>query len=274
MSDTTPSNSPGKDPVIVGISDESQKSPPAQEPTPPQPQTGPEPKPEPPPVQPPQPSPPSPSPSSPPPSSPQPPQQPPSPQDQPQEEKTPPKIDEPTVVLPKKTKSLKGPGLVLGVLLMIVTLPAALILLQKRTAFVPRAKVEKPMAWILYRENETYSPQEKKLFPQNLNIQNPSNTQVKISFETQIPVRSKLGFSPDSDWNYLLMEEEGVEYNPENEKWSSLPKSTDHEFVLKDLTPGGKYYFIISVYNESSGYEFGYDEPDHAFSFTAGEEQE
>jgi hypothetical protein len=174
-------------------------------------------------------------------------------------------------------------------MLMIVTIPGAVILLQQRTNIVPQAREEtrqpevtKPeekksiegIYWVIATQDGKYSSEEKQLFPKpdTLTVQSLSASEVKISFETETPVNSKLGYSPNPDWNYLAMGEEGVKYNPENEKWISLPENTSHNFILKNLTPKKKYFYIIKVYKGNKGYEFGYSAPDHAYSFTVGEE--
>jgi hypothetical protein len=75
------------------------------------------------------------------------------------------------------------------------------------------------------------------------------------------------------NWN-LGNEGTGM-YNAENEKYvkpdGGNQAQTEHKYTLKDLTTGQKYYFIIQVEipEQKEIFEFGLEQPEHYFTFTA-----
>ena len=205
----------------------------------------------------------------------------------------PPKTEPESFSVSEKKKG--SPVIVAGaliILLMAATLPAGISLVQTQTQLSSRAKEEavlpsptpKPP-----KTRTTYNPltvedqqQEwvQDIKPQNVGTQTISSGTVRITFTTNTAYPSSIIYSPDEDWNYLTMRQEGdvgdewkQRYHYENEKEAD-PKTrdeptTEHEYVLKNLTPGQKYYYAIRIENPEHKdiYEFGLEQPENHYTF-------
>lgn len=190
----------------------------------------------------------------------------------------------------KKIPSSIKIGGALVILLMAATLPATIILVQNKTTIAPKAQEEAsepkhPTPEKLYSQLTAEQQQEewvKEIKPQNLKIEAVSSDTVKISFNTQGAFLSSILYSPDENWNYLTMIQEGdwtdewrQRYHPENQKYvepvGGKEIKTEHEFILENLVPGQKYYFAIRVENPEAKivYEFGLEQPENHYIFVA-----
>ncbi len=175
-------------------------------------------------------------------------------------------------------------------LLLAASLPAAIVLVQNKTYFAPKAeepaKKPRPSHPETGKVFKVLSPEQQEseitesIKPRNLKTEIISPESVKITFNTLGTFPSSIIYSPDEDWNYLNMFELGdladewrERYNPENQKTiypvGGKAASTDHEFIFENLIPDHKYYFAIQIEKpeEETVYEFGFEQPEGHFVF-------
>lgn len=194
----------------------------------------------------------------------------------------------------KKIPSAIKIGGALIILLMAATLPATIILVQNKTILAPKAEevtmtptpIVKPIGtaktFIALTKEEEESIQAEPMKPKNLEIKAVSSGSVKITFSTQGAYPSLIRYSPDEDWNYLTMFQEGdigdewqQRYHSENqvnvEPVGGEAAKTQHEFVLENLVMGKKYYFVIEIEKteEKTVYIFGSGQPEGYYTFVA-----
>jgi hypothetical protein len=191
----------------------------------------------------------------------------------------------------KMPKAMKISGALI-ILLMAATLPATIILVQNKTFFAPKAEEISPnptpavrpggagKAFIALTPGEQESAQAEPIKPRNVEIKTVSLESVKITFSTQEAYPSLIRYSPDENWNYLTMIQEGDvgdewqgRYHSENqvnvEPLGGSQASTTHEFLLENLIPGQKYYFVIEIEKteENTVYLFGLGQPENYYTF-------
>ena len=194
----------------------------------------------------------------------------------------------------KKIPSSIKIGGALVILLMAATLPATIILVQNRTTIAPKAEemtmtptpIVKPIGtaktFIALTKEERESTQAEPIKPRNLEIKAVSSNSIKITFSTQGAYPSLIRYSPDEDWNYLTMLQEGdvgdewqQRYHSENqvnvEPVGGEAAKAQHEFVLENLVVGKKYYFVIEIEKteEKTVYIFGSGQPENYYTFIA-----
>ena len=249
------------------------------------------------------PSPPSPPPPPPPPLSPPPP--PPTPEPQtpepqiplppPPAETPPPKTEPESFTVSEKKQG--SPVIVAGalvILLMAATLPAGISLVQTQTQISSRAKEgavlpsptpKSPKTQTTHTPltvEDQQSDWVNDLKPQNVKITTPSKGTAQITFTTNQAFLSTILYSPDENWNYLTMflqENYGLDewenYQPTSEKLiepkTSKEPTTNHEFILENLISGQKYLVVIQIEvpEQKEIFEFGLEQPEHYYTFTA-----
>jgi hypothetical protein len=194
----------------------------------------------------------------------------------------------------KKLPSAIKTGGALILLLLAATLPATVIVVQNKTQVASKATEVTPTptptvrpartakAFIALTEEEQGSAQAEPIKPRSLEIETISSGSVKITFSTQGAYSSLIRYSPDEDWNYLTMLQEGdvgeewrERYHPENEisveSVSGSGARIEHEFLLENLILGQKYYFVIEIEKteENIVYLFGLEQPENYYTFIA-----
>jgi hypothetical protein len=194
----------------------------------------------------------------------------------------------------KKVSSAIKIGGALAILLMAATLPATIILVQNRTTIAPKAEemtttptpIVKPIraakTFIALTKGDQQSGQADTIKPREVEIKTVSSGSVKITFTTQGAYPSLIRYSPDKDWNFLTMLQEGDigdewqgRYHSENqvnvEPVGGAVAKTQHEFILNNLVAGQKYYFVIEIEKttENIVYQFGLEQPEGYYTFVA-----